>query len=280
MDVLRRAAGYLTEAGSPTARLDAELLVGQALGLSRLELYLQFERPMAETELAQARALVRRRAGGDPVAYLVGHKEFCGLEFEVSRAVLIPRPESELLVEISRLRLAPRAGQPRCADLGTGSGCVAIAIAARSAAAVDAVDISPAAVKIARSNAQRLGVSERVPVFQGSWEGPLVELRPYDLVVSNPPYLTSAEADGLAPGVRDQEPRVALDAGPDGLDSYRALIPGLSRLVDPGAVVLLEVDPSRAGEVAGLCAAVWPRATTQVHRDLSGRNRVVEVTIG
>ena len=116
-------------------------------------------------------------------------------------------------------------------------------------------------------------------IRDSSWEGPLVELRPYDLVVSNPPYLTSAEADGLAPGVRDQEPRVALDAGPDGLDSYRALIPGLSRLVDPGAVVLLEVDPSRAGEVAGLCAAVWPRATTQVHRDLSGRNRVVEVTL-
>lgn len=279
MDVLRRASGYLAKAGSPTARLDAELLVGQALGLSRLELYLQFERPLAETELAEARALIRRRAGGEPVAYLVGHKEFCGLEFEVSRGVLIPRPETELLVEISGLRLASRGRQARCADLGTGSGCVAIAIAARSAAEVDAVDISKAAVTIARSNAQRLGVADRVTVFEGSWEGPLAGRRPYDLVVSNPPYLTSAEADALESGVRDQEPRLALDAGLDGLDSYRALIPGLGKLVAPGGLVLLEVDPNRVKEVVSLCTALWPRATTQLHRDLSGRDRVVEAAI-
>jgi len=253
-------------------------LVSDALGLSRLELYLQFDRPLAEADLAPIRPILRRRAEGEPVAYLLGHKEFCGLSLGVGRGVLIPRPESELLVEVSRLRLAPRGGPLRAADLGTGSGCLAVALAVGcDGLRVDAVDISPSAVDQARENAQRAGVADRVEVMQGSWAEPLWSNGHYDLIVSNPPYVTTTELGQLDRTVRDFEPSDALDGGPDGLAAYRGLISSIGGCLGPETILLLEGDPRRLGAVERLCLDAWPGASTTFHQDLSRRDRVLEV---
>lgn len=276
--VLRLSTEHLARARVASPRLDSELILAHVLGLSRIDLYLQFDRPLLESELEPIRDLLRRRAAGCPVAYLVGAREFHSLNFTVSPAVLIPRPESELLVDIG----AALVGEvrTRVLELGCGSGCVAVALA-RSApsARVDLVDLSPEAVAIAARNAEALGVEDRVEVLCGNWVDPVRARGPYDLVVSNPPYVTTAEWDGLDPGVRDFEPRLALDGGPDGLTSYRELLAVLPQVVRPGSVVLLEGDPRRLGGVEELARAAWPAAETSLHRDLSGRDRVLEVLV-
>jgi release factor glutamine methyltransferase len=280
LEILRRSADYLTRAGVPSARLEADVLLAHALGLGRIDLYLQFERPLTEPDLTQMRSLLRRRVQGTPLAYLIGEREFFGLRFAVREGVLIPRPESELVVELALARLAAKGAPTVAADLGTGSGCIGIAIAVRAPSTrVDEVDISDTAVKVASSNAAQLGVSDRVTILQGSWGRPLKGRGPYDLVVSNPPYVTSAELLDLDPGVRDFEPALALDAGPDGLAPYRELMEELPELAGPHATVLLEVDPSRAGAVAQLASEKWTSAEPKLHHDLSGRERVLEVTL-
>ena len=216
-----------------------------------------------------------------PVAYLTGEREFFGLRFSVREGVLIPRPESELVVELALARQAAGERAIVGADLGTGSGCLGIAIAVRAASArIDAVDISQTAVQVAGSNAAQLGVSDRVTVIRGSWGQPLEGRGPYSLIVSNPPYVTSAELMTLEPGVRDFEPKLALDAGRDGLVPYRELLLELPKLAAADATVLLEVDPRRSGAVAKLASESWPSAALKLHRDLSGRERVLEVTLG
>lgn len=281
LEVLRGSAAYLARAGVQRHRLEAEILMAHILGLARLDLYLQFERPLREPELTDLRSLLKRRARGAPVAYLIGEREFFGLHFSVREGVLIPRPESELVVELALAHLAARDGPILGADLGTGSGCLGIAIAVRTPSArVDAVDISETAVQVARSNSVQLGVSDRVKVIQGWWGRPLDGRGPYDLIVSNPPYVTSAELVALDPGVRDFEPKLALNAGRDGLAPYRELLVELPKLAAPGATVLLEVDPRRAAAIASLAAQIWPSAEPTLHRDLSGRERVLEVDLG
>ncbi len=280
LEILRSSAAYLGRAGIDHPRLEAELLIGHVLSLERIQLYLQFERPLEEPELGNLRSILKRRAGGTPFAYLLGEREFFGLRFAVREGVLIPRPESELLVALALARLASNEGSAGGADIGTGSGCLGIAIAIGAPSLrVDAVDVSEMAIEVARSNAAQLGVSERVTFFQGSWCDPLLDRSPYDLVVSNPPYITSAELAALEPGVRDFEPTLALDGGPDGLAPYRALMAELPHIVAPEATILLEVDASRAEVVAKLAAQAWPGASPQIHRDLAGRDRVVEVTV-
>jgi release factor glutamine methyltransferase len=281
LEVLRGSTDYLARSGVRPARLEAEILLAHSLGLGRLDLYLQFERPLTEPELSDLRSLLRRRARGKPVAYLTGEREFFGIRFSTREGVLIPRPESELLVELALARLAARAGPIVGADLGTGSGCLAIAIAVRAPSVrLDAVDISETAVQVARSNVAQLGVSDRVTVIQGSWGQPLEGRGPYDLIVGNPPYVTTAELMALEPGVRDFEPRLALDAGRDGLVPYRELLVELPKLAALEATVLLEVDPRRAGAVAKLASESWPSAEPKLHCDLSGRERVLEVRLG
>lgn len=281
LEILRGSTDYLARSGIEPPRLEAEVLLAHVLGLGRIDLYLQFERPLTEPELADLRSQLRQRARGTPLAYLTGEREFFGLRFSVKEDVLIPRPESELVVELALARLAARQGPILVADLGTGSGCLAIAIAVGAPSSrIDAVDISETAVQVASENATRLGVSDRVTVIQGSWGQPLERHGPYDLMVSNPPYVSSAELLALEPGVRDFEPKVALDAGPDGLGPYRDLLVDLPNMAAADATVLLEVDPRRAGSVAKLAAESWPSAKTELHRDLSGRDRVLEVTLG
>jgi release factor glutamine methyltransferase len=281
LEILRGSTDYLTRAGVQPARLEAEILLAHVLGLGRLDLYLQFERPLTEPDLAALRSLLRRRVQGSPVAYLTGEREFFGLRFSVREGVLIPRPESELVVELALARLAAKDAPAVAADLGTGSGCIGIAIAVGSPSTwIDAVDISETAVEVASSNAAQLGVSERVTVVQGSWGRPLKGRGPYNLIVSNPPYVTIDELTALEPGVRDFEPLLALDAGQDGLAPYRELLGDLPELAVADATILLEVDPRRADAVAQLASESWPSAEPKLHSDLSGRDRVLEVVLG
>jgi release factor glutamine methyltransferase len=280
LEVLRGSSSYLSRAGIERPRLDAEVLLAHLLQVRRIDLYLQFERPLTDLELTKLRSTLRLRARGTPVAYLVGEREFYGLSFIVKEGVLIPRPESELVVELALADPVHQNRPRRVADLGTGSGCIGIAIAvAEPLATVDAVDISEVAVEVARDNANRLGVGDRVSILRGSWGEPLAGRGPYDVVVCNPPYVTSAELEELESGVREFEPSLALDAGRDGLAPYRELTPDLPKLAGPGATVLLEVDPRRAVAVAKLVVDAWPVARTRLHLDHSQRERVVEVDV-
>jgi release factor glutamine methyltransferase len=282
MEVVQLSTGYLEGHGSSSPRLDAELLAAQALNLRRIDLYLQFDRPLEETQLGVIRELVRRRGEGEPVAHITGEREFFGRPFAVSPDVLIPRPETETLVGLAIAQARARAGDGaglRIADIATGSGCIAVTLAAElPQAQLVATDVSSAALRVAAANATRHGVAGRVEMVAGSWGEPLRGRR-FDMVVANPPYIPSAELAGLARDVRDHEPVIALDGGDDGLDGYRALLPSIVGVVEPGGWVALEIDIRAAEAVARLArAAFGPATPTLSHADLSGRPRVVSLT--
>ncbi len=277
IEVLRRATAHLARVGLATARLDAELLLAHALQVGRLDLYLQFDRPLGEGELARFRPLLAARARRTPVAYLTGEREFMGLAFAVRPGVLIPRPDTELLARLGVDRCREWDGGAQVVDLGTGSGCVAVTLAVLvPTAQVEAVDVSEIAVEVARENAGRHHVLGRVSVVAADWRG-LHPRRPYDLVVSNPPYVTSSEWLQLDPEVGEHEPRLALEAGDDGLFTYRSLAEVLDRVTAKRSRILLEVDPRRARQVADLFSERWPGAEVSSHADLTRRPRVVEV---
>ncbi len=273
IDVLRLSTTYLGDHGSTTARLDAELLCAQALGVRRLDLYLQFDRPLAEHELSAIRELVRRRGKGEPVAYITGTREFYGRSFTVNSDVLIPRPDTETIVERALVALRALDGRvARVADLGTGSGCIAITLAAEVPGTdVVATDISAAAIEVARANAERLEVPATFVAL--SWADALDGS--FDLVVSNPPYVTTAELEDVDRDVRDFEPHGALLGGEDGLDAYRALLTSLRAHVTADRL-LLEVDPRRADAVGALVQATLPGMTVSAVPDLTGRTRVID----
>jgi len=275
LEIVRLCTAYLSDHGSDSPRLDAELIVAHALGLVRIDLYLQFDRPLTDAELDLVRELLRRRGRGEPVAHLTGRREFHGRSFRVTPAVLIPRPETETLVDRALVAARVSGGELRIADLGTGSGCLACTLAAElPLATVLASDVSPAALAVAEENAEALGVADRVVFVQGSWVDGLVS--DVDLVVSNPPYVTTEEMETLPRDV-GFEPRVALDGGPDGLDSYRVLFPAVAELAWRARWVGVEVDNRRAGAVAELAGHVWPDAQVSLVDDLSHRPRVVEI---
>jgi release factor glutamine methyltransferase len=274
IDVLRLSTTYLGDHGSPSARLDSELLCAQALGLRRIDLYLQFDRPLDAAELTSIRELVRRRGKGEPIAYITGTREFYGRPFTVTRDVLVPRPDTETLVQRAVAFLRARPGeQLRVADLGTGSGCIAITLAAEvPGASVIATDLSRAALDVARANASALDVD--VAFVECSWADSLNGR--FDLIVSNPPYVTTKELAAVDRDVRDFEPRDALLGGQDGLDGYRALLASIRKQVT-WARVMLEVDPRHADAVAALVSSVFPGATASPVPDLTSRTRVIDV---
>jgi release factor glutamine methyltransferase len=275
LDVVRLSTSYLSEHGSDSARLDSELLMAHALGIERLGVYLQYDRPLDDHELDTIRTLLRRRGRGEPIAHLTGRREFYGRSFRVTPAVLIPRPETETLVERAIKVAREQGGDLRIADLGTGSGCLACTLAAElPGATVIASDLSAAALAVAAENAEALGVAGRVLFVEGSWtEGLVADL---DLVVSNPPYVTSAEMEELPRDVTF-EPRLALDGGADGLDAYRDLLPAVAERAPGVCWVGLEVDSRRADAVAELSRGIWPEAAIVIVDDLSRRPRVVEI---
>jgi release factor glutamine methyltransferase len=250
LKLLRWTEAYFAGRGIDSPRLDAELLLVETLGLDRVGLYLNFERPVQAGELATFRALVKRRAGREPLAYIVGRTEFWSLPFRVTPAVLIPRPETELLVEEALGRLGDGN---RLLDVGTGSGALAVALAhERPALAVTAIDVSPLGLALAAENARDNGVAERIRFLQQ-------DLRrlpdgPFDLVVANPPYIPTGELPTLMPEVRDHEPQLALDGGRDGLDAYRVLAAQADTVLAPGGWLLVEVGSGQAPAVDDLFA--------------------------
>ena len=274
LELLRWTAGHFAERGIDTPRLDAECLLAHALGTERLQLYVGFDKPVEEAERAVFRELVRRRAGERvPVALLTGEKEFWSLRLAVSSAVLVPRADTETLVQAALERIPDPEGEYEVLDVGTGSGAVALALASeRPKARVTASDVSPEALEVARANAERLGLAGRVRLVEGSLFEPVVG-ECYDLVVSNPPYVAEAEATSLAPEL-GHEPPQALFGGPDGLAVLRPLVAGLAGVLRPGGAWALEIGPEQAAVLEGWCREAG-LGGAQVHRDLAGRPRVV-----
>jgi len=271
---LRWTTGHFQARGIETARLDAECLLAFALGVERLRLYLDFDKPVTEDERAVFRQLVGRRGRERvPVAQLVGRKEFWSLALRVTPAVLAPRPETETLVAAALELLPDREAEARVLDVGTGSGAVALAIAReRPRAQLTATDISPAALEIARENAEELGMSQRICLLPGNLFEPVAGER-FDLVVSNPPYVAESLRAGLPPELA-HEPPSALFAGPDGLDVLRPLVQGVGAVLAPGGGVALELSPEQAPRVEGWCGRAG-LLDVALRRDLAGRPRVV-----
>ena len=277
-------------ATSETPRLDAELLLAHVLGWARAQLLAEGRLSLTETQAAAFRGLVMRRTALEPVAYLIGHKEFYGIDLMVDRRALMPRPETELLVELAlgfarrraqdersmKLDRSPLVVRPApfvVADIGTGSGAIAIALALHlPEARIDAIDISPDALALAQQNVERHGLDGRVRLQQGDLLAPLAA--PVDLIVANLPYTILSEIDE---GVRRYEPHQALDGGADGLALYRRLMAQAPAKLRPGGAVLLEIGATQAAAVTDLARRAFPDATVSVHRDLAGHDRVVVI---
>ncbi len=272
VDVLQRTSRFFQERGVPSARLDAELILASVLKLDRVGLYLQHDRPLTDAELEALRPLVRRRGAREPMAWILGSKGFWKIELHSPPGVLVPRPDTEALVEAALTQL-PEDEERFVADVGSGTGAVGLSLAwARPKVKLYATDLSPEALAATRENASRLGLTDRVAVLRGPLLEPIPAKRPVDLVVSNPPYIPSAQIETLAPEIRDHEPRLALDGGPDGLDVYRRLIPAAAARAR--VAVLLEVGDGQAQAVAVLLEAAG-LSEVRTWKDLSGTERVV-----
>lgn len=273
--LLQWTTQYLAGKGIENPRLDAQLLLGHVLGYSRTQLAVNYDEQPSEASRARFKELIRRRVAGWPVAYLIGSRGFYLLDFEVTPAVLIPRPETEILVAEALTALRPLAA-PAVLDLGTGSGCIAVSIAhQKKDARVTAVDISPDALAVATRNATRHGVADRVSFLHGDLFAPLPADAAFDLIVSNPPYVAHHEFAGLPPEVRDHEPRIALDGGADGLDFYRRIAAHAGRFLKSGGRLMLEIGSTQEADVRAIFAGrpEWELGATV--RDLARLPRVV-----
>lgn len=264
------SAEFLAHKGVPSPRIDAEHLVAHALGITRLDLYLQYDRPLTETEIAACRELVRRRGTREPLAYILGEWGFRRLTLSVDARALIPRPETETVVERC-LALMDEIAAPEVLDVGTGTGAIALAIAdERPEASVTAIDISEDALALAAENAERTGLADRVRLLRHDLAGGLPG-GPYDLVVSNPPYVGPEEVERLQPEVRDWEPRAALV----GRGMTKGVADGAREVLRPGGALVLEVADGTAADVSRLLQGLGYADVTATS-DLAGRDRVVE----
>jgi release factor glutamine methyltransferase len=281
VDAARRAlTARFKSAEIESAELDARLLAGAALGLDLTGIIAAANRKVTAEESKRLDGLARRRLGGEPVARIVGAKEFWGLPLKLSPATLVPRPDTETVVECA-LELLRRDGASerslRIADLGTGSGAILLALLSELPRAQGfGTDISADALKTARGNAERLGLADRARFVRCDYASALTG--PFDLIVSNPPYIRSADIEGLAVEVRDHDPRAALDGGADGLDAYRALIPQAAALLAPGCTLVVEAGQGQSDQIgalmtaAGLSPAEPPKADlADIPRAVSGR---------
>ncbi len=274
--VLRWATEDLSRRGvGESARLDADLLLGFALGLDRVRLILDAQRPLTPEELARYRELLMRRRRSEPVAYILGEREFYGLRFSVNRHVLIPRPDSETLVEVALERTRDKHLYGRAVDVGTGSGCIAIAFAKeRPTWELLGVDISDEALRVARHNALRLGTIWNIGFRQSDLLEALGGMPAFDLIMSNLPYIPDAEVPTLSPDIKNHEPMSALLGGTDGLSLIRRLVKAAPTLLTPGGVLALEVGAGQADRVSkGLGA--YGFSDVQQARDYGAIARVV-----
>jgi release factor glutamine methyltransferase len=277
--VLEWTTSHLKKHGSDTPRLDAEILLAQARNCQRIQLYTQFEEPLSDAVRAQMRDLVQRRAKHEPVAYLVGQREFFSLSFRVTRDVLIPRPDTETLV-MEVLDAIKGHNNPRVLDMCTGSGCVAIAVAKNNKNVhVTASDLSTAAVAIARENAERHNITDRVKLLESDLFASIPSDVKFDVIASNPPYVPSAEIDQLDPEVSQHEPRSALDGGPDGLEILRKIIDEAPSRLVPGGLLLLEFTPEQAEALESLTINDGRYDEVTIRKDLAHRPRVLKARL-
>lgn len=266
---------FLKKKGSESPRLDAEVLLASVLDCERVQLYTRYEDEVEEKPRAAFRDLVKRRADGAPVAYLVGRKEFYSLTFAVSPAVLIPRPDSEFVV-VEALSKLKSIANPRCVDVGTGSGCLALAcVHQHKTSRFIAIDLSPEALAVAKGNAEKLGLLDRVDFRLGNLLEPLDGEPPFDLIVSNPPYIASSVVETLETGVRDFEPHLALDGGEDGLRVVDRLIPQASKWLKPGGHLILEIGSDQETSVRRLIEEKREFELAPTIRDAANHPRVL-----
>lgn len=271
-DLLSWVTGYFKDKKIEEPRLEAEVLLAYCLKKSRIALYTEFDRPLTGEERDSLKPLLKRRTSGEPIAYLTGQKEFMSLPFKVSPSVLIPRPETETLVERA-IEIIKEQGFSQIIDVGTGSGAIALSLAHYlPKLMVIGIDISPEAVAVAQSNAEELGLAERVNLSVGDLLAE--QTGPFDMVAANLPYVPTDIKDQIPATVRDYEPGLALWAGPDGFDLYRRLIPQAYALLKPGGCLLFEIDP---GQQTLAEEALADFSRVKFISDLAGKTRVVEV---
>lgn len=275
--LLQWTTRFFESKGIESARLDAELLLAHALGCRRIELYARYDDvPRGET-LDRFREWVRARGRRVPAKYLIGEAEFYSMTFAVNPSVMIPRPETELLVE-RVVQVLPEGQERLVADLGTGSGAIAIAVAKeRPQARIVATDASEDALAVARSNAERHRLGERIEFRRGDWFAALENGAAFDAVVSNPPYVSRPELEQAMPEVRDHEPRAALDGGEDGLDALRVLVAGAAAWLKPGGWLLVEIGASQGAAVRQLAEETGDYDTVDVAPDFQSHDRIVSM---
>jgi release factor glutamine methyltransferase len=278
---LRAATDLLHATGIEDAPLEAEVLLRHALRLDRAHLYSRLQETSIPGDEAAFRSLLARRLTREPTAYIVGRREFYGLDLETTPAALIPRPETELLVEAALARACLPGRRPSrdpflIVDVGTGSGAVAVALAVHlPRASLIATDVSREALELAARNARRHGVESRIAFLQADLLSPLA--RPVDVIVANLPYVRSADWESLAPEIREHEPRIALDGGPDGLRQIGRLLGQAPSHLQPGGSLLVELGPPQAAAALALARRRFPSAAARILRDAAGRDRVLAI---
>ena len=278
IELVRWTTHYFGAHQLENPRPEAEILLAHALGLRRIDLYLNHDQPLDKNERDQFKTLIKRRLNGEPVAYITGMREFWSLELMVGPQVLIPRPETECLVEavLPFLQNGDTGGYKRIMDMGTGSGAIVIALAHEYPSGhYIAMDHSIAALGLARQNARKHGVGHHIDWYCGSWDAPLKPDREaFDLIVSNPPYIRSGDIDGLQPEVRDYEPRLALDGRPDGVSCLRRIIQSVYRHLKPGGMLALEMGWDQAAAVSEMANRTGHYEDLQIIKDYSKLDRV------
>ena len=278
LEAINKGAEFLTRKSIDSPRLQSELLLAHILDLPRLRLYLEFERQLTEAQSNQFRELLVRRGNHEPLQHIVGSTSFCGLPIIVSAAVLIPRPETEVLAEQAWTFLNSLPNETTFLDLGTGSACIPIAIAAHAKRSRGvSIDVSTEALAIAKQNIEKNGLAERIELREGNFLTALQPAERFDVIVSNPPYIPTAEIELLQPEVRDHDPRLALDGGADGLDFHRALAQGAAQFLKPAGRLFIEFADGQGEALRHLFGGHgW-----HVHgliRDLSGVDRILSAS--
>ncbi len=274
LKVLDWTAQRFSRAGFESPRLEAQVLVAHVLGCDRVGLYTNFDKPLGDDELAACRALIRRRLAGEPAAYLVGEQEFWSLSLRVAPDVLIPRRDTETVVELVLDEVTDRTAKRRVLDVATGSGALALALARElPGAEVMATDVSPAALRLAGENAERTGLRARIRLAEGDLLAPVAGEAPFDIIVANPPYVPSSELARLSPEVRC-EPALALDGGEDGLDALRRLVSALPDCLAPGGLAAVEHGWDQGPAVRELFARTAQFEAAHTRADLAENERV------
>lgn len=280
LGLLRWTTDYFTKKCVEAPRAGAELLLAHCLGMGRLDLYLRYDQPLQSSELAQYKPLIQRRVKGEPVAYIIGERAFWTLDLSVNPAVLIPRPETERLVEIA-LELLKRLAKPqvRVLDLGTGSGAIVLALAKEYPQGhFVALDRSVPALETARANQLRNEIGTRVDYVAADWCTPIGSARAgFDLIVSNPPYIAAPEIGDLQTEISRFEPRAALDGGPDGLECLRLILEQAGERLASGGGLLLEIGADQGEAMVRIAATETAYDSIEIHKDYAGLDRVVQL---